>query len=260
MPISPEMTCILAAHTPSELIRNRAFASYLNLELTVSTSYEDPETVKRIMEAAQIALITHADQKRMSGNSALHHIFEVARIATELSSGAHPELTIAGLFHDTIEDRPEEFLAAHGSTDRSDNPAEEALTLMTDVYGEDVAKLVRNVTNPNFHAMLAEMGVEKGTRAYQIQKHVLYAEHVGAAIQDPLTYLLKQSDAIHNTASIQSIPTDKQRIQAHKHLLTLPLFRRRLRDTSDPIPTDKIDYIENHLSEFESYAHEILAA
>ena len=81
--------------------------------------------------ALDFAARRHASQRRkgLSAEPYVNHLTEVALLLAEASGGKDPELVMAGLLHDTIED--------------TETTREE----LVEVFGEDVAGLVAEVTD-----------------------------------------------------------------------------------------------------------------
>ena len=81
--------------------------------------------------ALDFAARRHASQRRkgLSAEPYVNHLTEVALLLAEASGGTDPELVMAGLLHDTIED--------------TETTREE----LVEVFGEDVAGLVAEVTD-----------------------------------------------------------------------------------------------------------------
>jgi GTP diphosphokinase / guanosine-3',5'-bis(diphosphate) 3'-diphosphatase len=84
-----------------------------------------------VLKAADAAARWHVHQKRKGAAQEpyVNHLLEVASLVAEATEGADPNLVVAALLHDAIEDQevPREMIA--------------------DVFGEDVAKLVGECTD-----------------------------------------------------------------------------------------------------------------
>ena len=65
----------------------------------------DPSTV--VLKAAETAARWHADQKPKGSSGApyINHLLEVASVVAEATSGKDPNLILAALLHDAIEDQ-----------------------------------------------------------------------------------------------------------------------------------------------------------
>jgi guanosine-3',5'-bis(diphosphate) 3'-pyrophosphohydrolase len=75
----------------------------------------------RIARALDFAARKHVDQRRKGERQEpyINHLAEVARMLAEVTGGNDPDLVIAGLLHDCIEDQgvsPDELGAAFGKT------------------------------------------------------------------------------------------------------------------------------------------------
>ncbi len=84
-----------------------------------------------VARALDFAARKHAGQRRkgLKAEPYINHLTEVALLLAEASGGADPELVMAGLLHDTIEDT---------ETSRAE---------LAGAFGEDVASLVAEVTD-----------------------------------------------------------------------------------------------------------------
>jgi len=84
-----------------------------------------------ITRALDFAARKHAGQRRkgIKAEPYINHLTEVALLLSEASGGTDPGLVMAGLLHDTIEDT---------ETSREE---------LVDVFGDDVASLVAEVTD-----------------------------------------------------------------------------------------------------------------
>ncbi|MGO9308379.1 MAG: HD domain-containing protein [Spirochaetia bacterium] len=84
-----------------------------------------------VARALDFAARKHAGQRRkgLKAEPYVNHLTEVALLLAEASAGGDPELVMAGLLHDTIEDT---------ETSRAE---------LAEAFGEDVASLVAEVTD-----------------------------------------------------------------------------------------------------------------
>lgn len=85
----------------------------------------------RVLKAADAAARWHVHQRRKgpAREPYINHLLEVASLVTEATKGQDPDLVVAALLHDAIEDQevPRAVIAAN--------------------FGEDVARLVEEVTD-----------------------------------------------------------------------------------------------------------------
>jgi len=92
---------------------------------------QNPAVIQRILAAAQFAAEKHAQQRRKGAAQEpyINHLIEVARLIADSSDQLDPELIMAGLLHDTVEDT--------GVTKEE----------IAHKFGPDVASLVAEVTD-----------------------------------------------------------------------------------------------------------------
>ncbi len=66
----------------------------------------DAEIVRRLAEAYLFAAERHARQRRKgdAGEPYINHLAEVAALVAEATAGRDPDLVIAAVLHDTVED------------------------------------------------------------------------------------------------------------------------------------------------------------
>lgn len=85
----------------------------------------------RIAQALDFAARAHVDQRRKGERAEpyINHLAEVARLVAEATEGKDANLVIAALLHDTIEDTSTTYAE------------------LVDAFGDDVAGLVREVTD-----------------------------------------------------------------------------------------------------------------
>ncbi len=127
-----------------------------------------------LMKAVRFAAIKHTDQRRKGERQEpyFNHLAEVAHILAEHTGGQDAVLIAAGLLHDTLED--------------TDTTYEE----LTKEFGEDVANLVREVTD--------DKSLPKAERKrLQIEN----APH-----KSPRAKMIKIADKISNLKSILHSP------------------------------------------------------
>ncbi len=89
------------------------------------------DTLSRVLRAAERAAHWHSEQRRKGAAQEpyVNHLLEVARLVAEATGGADPDLVVAALLHDAVEDQPVSRAA------------------IAQEFGEDVAALVMEVTD-----------------------------------------------------------------------------------------------------------------
>ena len=139
-----------------------------------SDNHTPATPLQRILAAARFAAEKHAHQKRKGQNQEpyINHLIEVAELIASSSAAVDPELIMAGLLHDTVEDTAV------------------TLTELDHLFGPDVAGLVAEVTD--------DKSLPKEAR-----KH-LQVEH--AHEKSERAQVLKLADKISNLRSILNSP------------------------------------------------------
>ncbi|GAB4491722.1 MAG: bifunctional (p)ppGpp synthetase/guanosine-3',5'-bis(diphosphate) 3'-pyrophosphohydrolase [Anaerolineales bacterium] len=186
---------------------------YLLEHLPASHTAFDRENIRRAYEVAEKA---HAEQKRASGEPYITHCVAVANILAEMRM--QPEVVIAGLLHDTVEDTP--------------------LTLedLSNQFGEEVAKLVKGVTKLDSLPRVSRadrltqqdavddenLSPEEINEKVKKQKHQLAKETIRKTIlamgDDVRIVLIKLADRLHNMRTLGYTRPDKQRRIAQETL------------------------------------------
>jgi (p)ppGpp synthase/HD superfamily hydrolase len=89
------------------------------------------DTLTAVLKAAERAAQWHTAQRRKGAAQEpyVNHLIEVARLVAEATTGADPDLVVAALLHDAIEDQPVTAAALEAE------------------FGADVAALVAEVTD-----------------------------------------------------------------------------------------------------------------
>jgi len=127
-----------------------------------------------VLKAADAAARWHVHQRRkgVAEEPYINHLLEVASLITEATHGADPNLVIAALLHDAIEDQevPREMIA--------------------DIFGEDVASLVEEVTDDKI-----------------LERHARKRAQVETAPRkSPRAKLLKLADKTSNLRTMNASP------------------------------------------------------
>lgn len=187
---------------------------YLLEHLPASHTAFDRENIQRAYAVAEKA---HAEQKRASGEPYITHCVAVANILAEMRM--QPEVIIAGLLHDTVEDTP--------------------LTLedLSSQFGDEVANLVRGVTKLDSLPRVSradqlpqdiaidddeELSPEQFKEKVKRQKRQLQKETIRKTIlamgDDVRIVLIKLADRLHNMRTLGYTRPDKQKRIAQETL------------------------------------------
>ena len=134
----------------------------------------DRSPLQAVMEAASTAAHWHAKQRRKgtAGEPYIDHLLEVAALVAEATGGNDPNLVIAALLHDAIEDQ--------GITRAA----------ISQKFGEDVASLVQEVSDDKSLP-------QAGRKRLQVEE---------APKKSKRAKILKLADKISNVAAIGRDP------------------------------------------------------
>ncbi len=173
-----------------------------------NTAWSDDEKLKVMSLADDIVHLYHAGDKRDDNTYATH----VLRVATRILSPDHfnvrddPNIIIAALLHDVVEDHPERLLgvAAAAKDDIEGRIIERdaALRVIATMHGQEVADMVRNLSNP--------INDTSGVPGHERQQ--IYREHVAFLMKrGGKERLIKLSDFIDNCLGLAHNPSPKLR-------------------------------------------------
>ena len=153
--------------------------------------------VREVVRAYQYARDAHEGQYRRSGEAYISHPIAVA---TELADlGLDTATLVAALLHDVVEDTP----ATRDEIER--------------YFGEDVAHLVDGVTK------LDRLQVD----SKEHQQAETFRKMIVAMAQDIRVLMIKLADRLHNMATLEHMPRDKQKRIAQETLdIYAPLAHR----------------------------------
>lgn len=153
-------------------------------------------------EAIQVASYLHRNDIRRGARgvhrtpSYIEHPLRVAYRMVRNFGVSDPNLIIAAVLHDTVEDHAHDFADFEGVSSSSAGDEvgarRRALIFIRDTFNKDVRNIVHAVSNP-----VLEPGVSKA------EKVAIYLEHVSAEIRkSPEARILKFSDFVDNAGSL----------------------------------------------------------
>lgn len=187
--------------------------------------WTDGETAN-VQAAYQLAGLIHKDDIYKNQP----YIFHILRVANRLTGYLHikdPDLVIAALLHDSVEDHAADLIRLHNQTAVSGDPQElqlVALEAIAAIFSSRVAVMVEKVTN----------APATGREETYDEWLARYARKVEQAASTPEGCLIKFADWCDNGLGlIHSEEPDNSPKLAHfkrKYALALPVFERRFRD------------------------------
>jgi GTP diphosphokinase / guanosine-3',5'-bis(diphosphate) 3'-diphosphatase len=134
------------------------------------------ERLTEVLRAVDAAARWHADQKRKGAASEpyVNHLIEVAMLVAQATEGTDPELVMAAMLHDAIEDQ------------------EVPRDLIAEMFAESVAALVEEVTDDK--------------TLPKEERKLLQVDHAGKL--SPRAKILKLADKTSNLKSIGTSPPE----------------------------------------------------
>lgn len=215
----------------------------------------------RLSGALALMLELHMDQKDRPDGTPSYPLDVALRVFDHLEK-PNGDLLVAALMHDTVEDQAAKLAKMApvfpGGYQVGLTDAQIALNVIGAMYGGRVRRIVAALSNEDTDAIAIAEGVDpKDKAAFTNRKNELYAEHVGAAIQNPDVVLIKLFDFSANALRLDEVtdPDRKLKLLA-KYTPVVPRFIDRLNDTARPVRVRRKDEILQGLSE----AHEKMTA
>jgi hypothetical protein len=221
---APQARCAVqddAAHYAKTRELVDAFAALLDrADLTTAVR-------RRLWDALSVMLDVHICQEdRPNGQPYVNHPLEVALWLDRQAGIRDPDVLIAALLHDTIEDRAAPLIARCGGEIPAAGVRAEALRTLARRFGERPAELVDRLTNPPSYERATDLVTK--WRWYRIHVRRLWAE-------DPAAAALKLADFAQNALRLDRIadPGTKVRLQA-KYRPAMRFFIAALESLDDP--------------------------
>ncbi|MFA6392723.1 MAG: HD domain-containing protein [Candidatus Paceibacterota bacterium] len=162
---------------------------------------------KKFKEALDLALEIHKDQKPRPDGIYVNHILRVSNRLVEEYGIKDPELVIAALLHDSVEDQAKKLSDMITNTEII-SERERALLFIKNAFGERVEKIVHKLSNP-----------EPENEGLSVEeKNNIYKEHVREAIKDPDVFIIKLSDFSDNALNLESVGDPIKRLKLSKNI------------------------------------------
>jgi len=229
---------VSSAHVTRYLQQVRAFRAQLQTAFA-------PADAARILDALELMVELHLDQApRPDGTPYIEHALAVASQVLEAMAHQDPDVVVAALLHDAVEDQPARL--AQQVRERPAGEGKAAAQLALDAIEERtqsarVRSMISGLTNPDFDTLLEQQGTQKrtagaGQAAFIASRNALYAEHVRDAIRDPDVALIKLFDVAANALTLDAIPDAPTRTRLfNKYTPVMGIMLDRLRETATPL-------------------------
>lgn len=177
-------------------------------------NYLSDEDQKLIMDAYSMAEAVHREKTRDSGESYFEHLRGVALILIDECQIKNPNLIIASLLHDSIE----ESKLFGDSSLAYPKWREVSEYRLSNYFNSEVAEMVIALTRP---------GIDGGIIHSDKESHELYFKNLEASSSK--TILIKMCDRLHNLRTLAETTPEKR----HRKLLEtkevyLDLFERKV--------------------------------
>ncbi|MBM2623808.1 HD domain-containing protein [Actinoplanes sp. LDG1-06] len=196
-----------------------------------------------IADAAGWASMLHAGQRR-TREPYVNHLWRVTLRMLCHYRVDDPDVLIAGLLHDAVEDQAWKIA---GITGHGPPPTNEALTVIAARYTPRVARLVNAVTMP--------------ARPEGADRIHYYTTHLAHALDgEPWARVIKFSDFTDNGVGIIHTVGPLVIRSARKYRAAVPILRDLLDRPDTPLPADVKDHIRRQLDLAQRRFTAILAA
>jgi HD domain len=175
---------------------------------------------RRLNDALELASRLHAADRRQSEPYINHPLRVAIRIMSHYGI-RDPDVVIAALLHDVVEDHAAE-LAPDGRSEPVPARTQAALATLARRFGPRVAELVAAVTNPEY---------DPGR-----DRHVQYREHVAESLdRSPWARVIKASDFTDNGAGLLYTTGPRVPDLAGKYAQLVPVLRELISRPDTPL-------------------------
>lgn len=169
--------------------------AYNKLRKSIMSTMTDEDKVN-LDKAYRLAVTSHANQRRKSGEPYVLHPIEVARICTE-EIGLGPTAVICAILHDVVED------------------TSISIDDISEIFGPKIRTIVDGLTKLD------------GLYNVESPQAENFKKVLSTLVEDVRVVLIKMADRIHNLRTIGSMPRHKQlKIAAETSFIYAPLAHR----------------------------------
>lgn len=217
-----------------------------NFKLLIAEKFNNNDLIK-INKALKLMQEVHLPQKdRSDGKPFAEHPLEVAQKVIEMGADLKPDLIVAALLHDSIEDMPEILFAKRANRKFPNHNYDFTITQQTkknylhifkdwsfkeikEQFGPKVVYYLYNLTNHDFDSLVEELPSLSAEEKIDF-KNEAYASHVVEIIKDSNLCLLKYADFSTNI-DLKSIPTGDEKYfkLKRKYASVIPIFINQIK-------------------------------
>jgi len=205
----------------------------------------DTDTRIVIDDALELAIMAHHGDTRGEHPYATH----LLRVATRIPYHFRvydPEIIVASLLHDTVEDHPERLIRGSSATVGGPEDRSAAVSFIAHRFSIGTAELVAAVTNPIFDPAR--------------DRHAQYRAHVESSLQDvPRARVIKLSDFIDNCTGLKYSEDPRRAMRlASKYLPLIPAMVAFAQAEDTPLGPYAREYIVERLRRGEALCQRLL--
>ena len=186
-----------------------------------------------LMRAERVASRLHAPDKRVR-EPYVNHLLRVAVRIIRHYQVRDPEVVVAALLHDAVEDHPRDLADLASDAERAAGEREAALAVLTRAFTPRVAELIEAVTNPHYDP--------------ERDKQEQYREHVVESLEaNPWARVIKLSDFTDNGVGIIHTTGPKVRKASAKYAPLVPQLREFALRPDTPLADEVKQHIVKQL-------------
>lgn len=226
--------------------RQKIQESLNKFKLLIEEKFKDEE-LDKIIRALQLMQEVHLPQKdRSDGKPYAEHPLEVAGKVVKMSDKLTPDLIVAALLHDSVEDMPEILFAKRANRKFpkpnydfkiTDEIKKNYYHILKDwsfkeieeQFGSKVLYYLYNLTNHDFDSLAEELP-DLSTEAKIDFKNEAYASHVREIIKDSNLCLLKYADFSTNI-NLKNLSDNEEKYfkLKRKYASVIPIFIEQIK-------------------------------
>ncbi|MCA9977773.1 MAG: bifunctional (p)ppGpp synthetase/guanosine-3',5'-bis(diphosphate) 3'-pyrophosphohydrolase [Anaerolineales bacterium] len=207
-------------------------------QLHAKTAQHPDAARQQLALALDWMLRAHYAQRDREDGPYPNHPLRVALHVLQQFGEQNPDVIMAALLHDTVEDQAEAIVALAAVSNPATTPQQQALSVLATQFGTRVAQLVGYLTNPDFSVLVKEAAAN----GRFVTRNTLYLDHIIHLYeQDSEAFLIKLADFWQNAGHLYRV-TDGQR-------------QENLRRKYGPVMT----WIIDTLSQLDDPAHRLFA-
>lgn len=219
------------------------------------TEHVPPEKGRSFEDALRLAISLHIEQKDRPDGPYVNHILRVTLRLIEEFGITDPEMLIASLMHDSVEDPATGLAQSEGLAGDADHALANTLTALARKFGDHVKGNVAKLTNP-------EKKKDKDVTISLERKSRIYLEHVRETLRDPKAAIIKLSDFLDNACRV---PDPANPLEANtrirlctKYIPVIPIFIERINQQDFPLPAEKKAEVVAQLREAQTAMQRLL--